>query len=91
MRLNARREMGDAPLRRSESRGLVMVIFLSFHYSKVIGSLKTSQEPPSAARSPFFRFKTGFASDMPNLRHPETRPESLLPLVIHRAMVIYLL
>src|SRR5262249_380212 len=37
----------------------------SFHYSKVIGSTKTSQEPPSAARSLYFRFKTCFASDVP--------------------------
>src|SRR5262245_1702013 len=27
--------------------------------------MQTSQEPPSAARSPFIRFKTDFASDVP--------------------------
>src|SRR5215468_11298802 len=30
----------------------------------MIGSTKTSQEPPNAARSPYFRFNTPFASDV---------------------------
>src|SRR5215470_11611432 len=54
MRLNSRREMFFASIRAAP-----------FIESKVIGNTKTSQEPPSAARSPYFRFKMDFASDVP--------------------------
>src|SRR5688572_3578653 len=75
MRLNDRREMGGAPLRRSERRGLVMVIFLR--------SLKEV--------SFFFVSRQALHLMCQNLRHPETRPESLFPLANHRMMVISLL
>jgi len=49
----------------------------------MIGSTKTSQEPPSAARSPYFRFNTDFASDVPE--HSPSRDTARKPFATSKS------
>src|SRR5262245_17713528 len=73
MRLNARREIGDAPLHRLEICELVMVVFFQALRDLLL-----------------FVSRRTLHLMCQNLRHPETRPESLLPLANHRMRVICL-